>query len=479
MLEQLRSVTKIYDLFALCASYIIKECESNPYEFELFDEDQYDNVFDMFDEYAYNLQKIGSVKAFNNLKNKIVSYLKSGITIEKIFALVKFMDEFVEIDLDGELIGAGRSIIKYSAMNTQYQDFVKIIPKMKQTLLDRAEVQFKSVVNSEYSLFRKKMECPCSILDKEMSNYTIWDKDKIKKYPFTIYHLGENHPLTKYFFKNEKVIFGIVPLTKEKIENILEIEYDKKLFSIKDMYESAEEDLKERYEKACKKSKENKIDFLVFPEMLLTKDIIFSSDENDAVNQLIVNGSVSKDCVNKTIVTNGKKEELLSYCKKEPFELKIKGMTYRERLDKTKNKEYVVIEINSLGRVGVAICKDLLNEDIKLFHKYMDTNILIIPAYTASRDLYSSAESLSKDYHIIVVLANACSALEQDKEEIGFVTIPAKNKTARSNKTIIYTRKKCEDMCCGECMGKKIEIDFGTTKSDSEGLSYEINTKDF
>lgn len=71
----------------------------------------------------------------------------------------------------------------------------------------------------------------------------------------------------------------------------------------------------------------------------------------------------------------------------------------------------------------------------------MDTNILIIPAYTASRDLYSSAESLSKDYHIIVVLANACSALEQDKEEIGFVTIPAKNKTARSNKTIIYTRK--------------------------------------
>ena len=75
MLEQLRSVTKIYDLFALCASYIIKECESNPYEFELFDEDQYDNVFDMFDEYAYNLQKIGSVKAFNNLKNKIVSYL--------------------------------------------------------------------------------------------------------------------------------------------------------------------------------------------------------------------------------------------------------------------------------------------------------------------------------------------------------------------------------------------------------------------
>lgn len=233
MLEQLRSVTKIYDLFALCASYIIKECESNPYEFELFDEDQYDNVFGMFDEYAYNLQKIGSVKAFNNLKNKIVSYLKSGITIEKIFALVKFMDEFVEIDLDGELIGAGRSIIKYSAMNTQYQDFVKIIPKMKQTLLDRAEVQFKSLVNSEYSLFRKKMECPCSILDKEMSNYTIWDKDKIKKYPFTIYHLGENHPLTKYFFKNEKVIFGIVPLTKEKIENILEIEYDKKLFLLK------------------------------------------------------------------------------------------------------------------------------------------------------------------------------------------------------------------------------------------------------
>lgn len=81
------------------------------------------------------------------------------------------------------------------------------------------------------------------------------------------------------------------------------------------MYESAEEDLKKKDMKACKKARKIKQIFSV-SEMLLTKDIIFSSDENDAVNQLIVNGSVSKDCVNKTIVTNGKKKNFYHTARK-------------------------------------------------------------------------------------------------------------------------------------------------------------------
>ena len=81
------------------------------------------------------------------------------------------------------------------------------------------------------------------------------------------------------------------------------------------------------------------------------------------------------------------------------------------------------MDIEGVGRIGIAICKDLLNEKVKLFHKYMGTDFLIVPAYTDSMDLQSSAQELSKEYNCVVIVANACSAVEKpESNRIGFLT---------------------------------------------------------
>lgn len=480
MLEQLEKITKIYDLLALCASYILKEYDKEAYEFGTFEESKYEEVYDTIESYVQECESDGSKEAFNTLKKDIKRYLEKGITIERVFAIVIFIDELVEIQLDNSLL-KNNHIIKYSALNEQYQDCVKIIPKMSDTILDRGEIQFKSLTNKEYSLFRKARECECSVLDGQTSNYMIWDQEKIKKYPYTIYHFDEKSNMSKHFIDKEKISFGIVPFTNIKLEDILEIKYEKSLFYIDKMYSESEEKLRNRYKDICERSKKRDIDFLIFPEMLLTEDMIFSTRDNESLQQqIVINGSVSKKKINKVIIIDAKKDLICTYCKKEPFEYENKKdkKTYKEWLDYKQNREYSIIEIEGMGRIGVCICKDLLNEDVKLFHKYIKTNILIIPAYTASMDLYSSAESLSKDYLCVVVMVNACSAID-NKKEIGFITLPAKKDTSRSNNRVDYIQDECKEVCTEQCTGKKCEINFYETKQYDMGLSYKITMENF
>ena len=131
--------------------------------------------------------------------------------------------------------------------------------------------------------------------------------------------------------------------------------------------------------------------------------------------------------MNETIVTDGRGEKIFSYLKKEPFKFSREDTEYRECLNRSKNGEYSIVEIEGICRIGVTICKDLIGKEVKLFHKCVGTDILIVPAYTKS----ISAEELSQEYNCVVVVANACSALEETKKIIsnriiGFVTLPVK-----------------------------------------------------
>lgn len=117
----------------------------------------------------------------------------------------------------------------------------------------------------------------------------------------------------------------------------------------------------------------------------------------------------------------------------------------------------------------------MLSEDVRLFHKHIGTDILIVPAYTSSSDLLSAAQNMSTDYNCIVVVVNACSAVEGDGDldkELGFVTLPMKVKGKRSSRVIPYFRRDCIKICHEQCIGKRIEIDFCSIRQDAEGISY-------
>ena len=475
MLEHLERVSTIYDLLALCCSYILKENQKKAIEFGEFDK-EYDEVYDAVENYCNDCENVGQWKALYELKEFVIKFMRPEVSVEKCFALVKYIDELVEIELNGKIMG-GNHIIKYTALNEQYKDYVIIRPKMKDNFLNKGEVKLEN----GYSFLRKRRECVCSILDRETVNYMVWDEEHIKKYPLSRVRYDNMHPLVSHFRENNRIVLGIVPFSSESTERLMEIQYHAKLFTITGIKPDIEKQLRDRYIEICDRAETERIDILIFPEMLMTETIMTAGEKKDRKESpwIIVNGSIWKDCMNKSIVTDGNGNEIFTYFKKEPFVLKRGKKEYREWLNKEKNTEYFILEIDGIGRIGVGICKDLINEEVKMFHKMMKTDLLIVPSYTDSMDLQGAAEDLSKEYNCVVAMVNACSAVEKkcsgkENMRVGFITLPAKKDTDRTEVTIRYYKTECAEKCSTKCVGKKIIIDFLHRKRYEEKESYNV-----
>lgn len=139
MLGHIREITKIYDLLALCCSYIFKEYDKEPIEFSSlnYEDSKYNEVCDAIELYCEQCEEEGHVAAINELKRFIFDFLRSGINVEKCMAIVISIDELVEVKICGKIIN-GRKIVKYNTLNSQYTDQVKILPRFKDTFINRA-----------------------------------------------------------------------------------------------------------------------------------------------------------------------------------------------------------------------------------------------------------------------------------------------------------------------------------------------------
>lgn len=478
MIAQLQSINKIYDLFALCCSYILSNITITPYEFATFNDNEYEHIYDAIETYNQEKEYQGSRKAFEELRDYLIGFMNDGVNIEKCYAIVKNIDDLIEAEINEKLIGS-KHIVQYSALNEQYRDCVQIIPVMKNTLLTRGNHCFQENGENEYSLFRKRRDCVCSVLDEALTNYIVRDKRHIKDFPMKICRIGEKSQIFKHFCDREKIVFGIIPFTDKKLEEILQIGYNQRAFYVEYMHKNAEVELKKKYEDVYKRCETEDIDFLIFPEMLMTDKILAVANDKKGNKspQFIINGSIWEDFSNKSIVTDGSGNEIFSYYKKVPFKFEKDSDEYVEHLNSQRNQEYFIIEIDGLGRIGICICKDLTNETVKMFHKCIRTNILLVPAYSKSMDLKSSAETLAEEYNCIVVVANACSALSGASKEgkrIGFITVPAKNKSDRTKITKMYEQNECISECDKKCVGKKILIDFYHTENYTEGVSFKM-----
>lgn len=481
MLGHIREITKIYDLLALCCSYIFKEYDKEPIEFSSlnYEDSKYNEVCDAIELYCEQCEEEGHVAAINELKRFIFDFLRSGINVEKCMAIVISIDELVEVKICGKIIN-GRKIVKYNTLNSQYTDQVKILPRFKDTFINRAN---KKLGNTTYPFLRATRENECSPIDNQVTNYMIWDAKHIEEYPVWIHHFDNTSLLEKHFDQRDKIVLGIVPFSNIDTKKLLNTKIENRTFYIENMNPDIEEKLKQKYIDICDKAEKEDIDFLVFPEMMMTQNILSGivKKEKKSSPRIIVNGSIWKDKTNKSIVSDENGNEIFSYFKKNPYTFEKNGIIYREFLDKRKNKEYHILELEGFGRVGIGICKDLISEDVKLFHKYIGTNLLIVPAYTKSMDLESSAENLSKEYNCVVAVVNACSALQKEKNNtrIGFITLPAKMKSDRTGVTIRYFRDECSEECEKNCKVKKITIDFERKNTYGDRESFFVEEKKF
>ncbi len=482
MIEDLKEIDNIYDLMALCGLYILREDRIQPYDFSGFMDDNYDELYDAVEAYCCAINDKGKRRAFAEFKRYISNFLKSGFSVERCFAVLKYADELVEAEIPCHLFG-NHNVINYSCMNKKYCDEIRIVPRRRDSFFSRKAAEMKEREGAVFDFFRKSRKCTCSALDNEILNYMIWDKEKIENFPFTIYYFSEKHSITKHFLKSEKLTFAIIPFIEGELEDIFGLYFGTKTFEIQNMNPFMEEKLKKRYQEIHKKCEGINVDFLIFPEMLMTEGIMKDTVKRKDFGSpwLVINGSIWKNLVNKSYLMNGKGEQVMSYCKKEPFVYKD---LYTEHLDRTQNLEFSILEIEKFGRIGIGICKDLVSEKVKMFHKYIGTNLLFIPAYTDSMDLQSGAGELSRDYNCIVVVANACSALSHksscsEGKRIGFISLPAKKNKDRTEGIVAYHQDRCREACNYCCAGKLITIDFNQKGVFDFGITYEVEKSAF
>lgn len=177
--------------------------------------------------------------------------------------------------------------------------------------------------------------------------------------------------------------------------------------------------------------------------------------------KVTINGSIWKDCINKSVLTDFYGTEIFTYLKKALFEYHEDGKNYLEHLMPEKNKAYAVFEIENFGRIGIAICKDLLEPDIRNMLKKINVNFLCVPAYSPSTDLHSEARELAEQTGCITVMVNSCGALDNNKDEIGFVCMPAKEDDSRSSIMKTFHNNCCHHDCTTGCVGNifKIHLD--------------------
>ena len=308
MTVRLRQAENIYDLLAFVSSYILNCIQETPYEFYDFNDNDFVDVYDAVEKYVIDIDMKGHKIAFNIFRRFVLEFLKNGINIEKCYAIVRYIDELVVCEIN-EGLYAFEEFIKYDTLSKRSHQEIRIIPKMKNTLLLRnGEFLLKDPVNDKRSLYRNTGECSCSALDEVTLNYMVWDKENLQRFPMKIYRTRNSGKIGQHFNKRNIIKIGLVPLTCKNIEEVLNIKYSNNSFYVDGMKNEAKNILKERYIDAYNRSLSNDIDFLIYPEMLISGEFLDDLRIHNKMNgpQFIVNGSIWEDYSNKSILTDGK-----------------------------------------------------------------------------------------------------------------------------------------------------------------------------
>lgn len=299
-----------------------------------------------------------------------------------------------------------------------------------------------------------------------------------------ICHLGYENAFVRKIRDKQTLSFAVFPLLNTDFSEYFQLNKFRAekiaYFEINGMYKGKDKTLKQRYDKILSQCNSDDIDFLIFPEMLITENILDNLKKKyKNKNLLAFWGSFWKDMTNRCVVTGPGGQALLSYDKKIGFDLKDKIVYSEHLMQKIKKIPYTVLDIESLGRVGVCICRDLTYQEVYNLHACLETNFLIVPAFSESMDIYTGAEELAKKGKCIVILANACSAFynkhkDKTRNELGFLVAPAKEGNSRSVYKKTYGNNLCRNKCKSLCNGILFSVNFVKEMENNGLLSMEI-----
>ncbi len=491
-LNQIKNIYNLFDLMALCIGFLYQKVSGGKMDFlevlqRCGDELELE-INTPLDIYMYNRKYDKEKECFAALKRQLYEILSGCIDLcEASVLIILWMDNHVEPSYDSD------DVHSYTSLNGQFKN-IKIIPRLNENWLNKFSNDHKT---GDYELLREPSLTNYPDITKLICQYIIFDKEMIDEYNLQIVHLGINNLFVKKLNerdeKKQTLSFAVFPvlytdfqryLKIDKIESTAPSLQHMRYFEILGMQSSKEKILKSRYEKIFERCKGKDIDFLVFPELMMTEDIFNEFRYDDNLKSIKFWGSIWKDRKNKCYITGPTGKILSTYNKKAGYEYEDEetGKTYMEHIPIEKPAKYVIIDLEGVARIGLCICRDLTFEKARTIFKYVETNILIVPSYSPSRDLYGYAEELAKLNRCIVLVGNSCSAFydpdvpDKTCKETGFMVMPAKQGTSsRAVYKRAYGNEECVSDCGEYCIGKLFTLDFSGVMCEQGIKTVEID----
>lgn len=269
----------------------------------------------------------------------------------------------------------------------------------------------------------------CSIL----KNY-LWI-DKLDKWNVM------NFYSPKWSWKNNNDPYCIVcsPLSNACPFTISPVSPEENRFFIKYYSDEKQQNIKTCFEKTLKFANEKKASIVFFPELMVSQEtqnnlagIIDDHWEYEYPRIIYLPSSFineNGEYYNQTKALNGSGEEIFTYNKQHPFQLKATKVKqslsngdefifdrYFEAIKRDYNIQ--IIHINGIGRIGLVICADIFDDQIQdiLFQKYK-INLLLIMSYTLGTNFFIRTIGSAFTYVCDVVWCNTCAAYENDRGE--------------------------------------------------------------
>ncbi|MBN1551278.1 carbon-nitrogen hydrolase family protein [bacterium] len=337
-------------------------------------------------------------------------------------------------------------------LNVTYMDAVAIYPKPNCKTDD---------IYSDGMKLRKKIRHETRNINNYLHNIIILKRKVLESFqqiPLEmpmVYQLNDKHYFDMLIGNHEDINIGLAPFSKLLHVDIVESETEFEIINPKDDVSTK---VSERYIQILDEMINQNIHIAIFPEIALMPSVLKSikahlSDRIGHSLKLIVSGSMWENNNNTAYILNGQGKEICHYNKLNPYNNennKTEALRLREEI-------HDFVDIYGFGRIYFTICMDYITKSYDALTDIMGCNYIVVSAYTPSLEPFiSQANDLAMSNYVISFVCNYCAALSKKIqnpgsegicERIGFVGLPAKNKTKNEIDIYEYNLANCKYEC--------------------------------
>lgn len=427
--------------------------------------------------------RVFNTSAIELLKDSLISLnAKKGFSFEDYYCIIEFIDLNYEYNPYVPTLSFN-SFKTYSSLSKIYDEpYVYLIPKVKNSyvsVFNNLLCVKENQPDNKKTVLRSTKPYDRNSINSYLSNLILIHKDDISNRKIIVheYNKNFNNDFCQQILDRKSIEVVTVPLIHQQIRNILNISEDEKYFWISGMREEFEPIILNTYLDIIRTYKNTKVDFIIFPEMFLSENILkriqeylLMNDNNDKL-QIYILGTIWSDFSNKAVAITSEGEYIFSQYKTIPFD----NPDHKE--EKLNQKEHPckihLIDFPDFARINTFICREIEDDALTKIPKQLESNIVFSPAFSQSLDMKTCPTHLASNYHCLTIVSNACSARYSSKaveehKSIGFLCQPSKKGTYSSCKTIDYCfTDNCKN-CKNDCKGITISIKFDEIDSEFE-----------